>query len=53
MGWRVLRVTSEHVGTGQALDWLEQALQGADSAGGVACDPVSPQRGSARRGDSR
>lgn len=27
MGWRVLRVLPEHVESGQALAWLERALQ--------------------------
>lgn len=27
MGWRVLRVTPEHVESGQALGWLEAALR--------------------------
>lgn len=28
-GWRLLKVTSNHIESGQALTWIEQALQGA------------------------
>jgi very-short-patch-repair endonuclease len=31
-GWRLLRVTGEHVKNGQALVWLEQALGAKDGA---------------------
>ena len=27
LGWRVLRVTPEHVNNGMALDWIERALK--------------------------
>jgi len=27
MGWRVLRVAPQHVRSGQAIDWLQQALE--------------------------
>ena len=27
MGWRVLRVTADHVNSGEALQWVEQALK--------------------------
>ena len=29
LGWRVLRVTSDHVRTGEALTWIKAALRGA------------------------
>jgi hypothetical protein len=27
MGWRVLVVASDHIGTGKALEWIESALE--------------------------
>lgn len=27
LGWRVLRVTSHHIGTGQALQWIERMVK--------------------------
>ena len=34
LGWRVLRVTGEHINDGSAIDWIRRALaeQGADVA---------------------
>ena len=29
LGWRVLRVTSDHVRTGEAVTWIKAALRGA------------------------
>ena len=34
LGWKVIRVTSDHIGDGSAVDWVRRALvpQGAEAA---------------------
>lgn len=32
LGWRVMRVTPQHIASGEAISWVEQALRGVKSA---------------------